>query len=61
MEDYGQYMIWADVQIHAGMSGGGLFDSEGYLVGILSGGSDDGQTAAVPYSLILSEFHNSLD
>lgn len=61
MEDYGQYMIWADVEIRPGMSGGGLFDSEGYFLGILSGGSEDGQLAAVPLSLILSEFHNSLD
>ncbi len=61
MEDYAQYMIWAEVEIHPGMSGGGLFDSEGYFLGILSGGSEDGQLAAVPFSLILSEFHNSLD
>lgn len=61
MEDYAQYMIWAEVEIHPGMSGGGLFDSEGYFLGILSGGSEDGQLAAVPLSLILSEFHNSLD
>lgn len=61
MEDYGQYMLWADVEIRPGMSGGGLFDSEGYFLGILSGGSEDGQLAAVPLSLILSEFHNSLD
>lgn len=61
MEDYRQYMIWAEAAIHPGMSGGGLFDSEGCLVGILSGGSEDGQLAAVPVSLILSEFHNSTD
>lgn len=61
MEDYGQYMIWADVRIYPGMSGGGLFDDEGYFLGILSGGSEDGHLAAVPYSLILSEFHKSSD
>lgn len=53
MEDYGQYMIWAGVEIRPGMSGGGLFDENGYLIGILSGGSEDGELAAVPYSLIL--------
>jgi len=61
MEDYGQYMIWADTAIRPGMSGGGLFDADGYFLGILSGGSEDGQSAAVPLSLILSEFHNLLD
>lgn len=53
MEDYGQYMIWAGAEIRSGMSGGGLFDQNGYLIGILSGGSEDGELAAVPYSLIL--------
>lgn len=61
MEDYAQYMIWADVEIHSGMSGGGLFDADGYFMGILSGGSEDGQLAAVPLSLILSEFNAYLD
>lgn len=61
MEDYQQYMMWVDAPIHPGMSGGGLFSAEGYFLGILSGGSEDGQLAAVPLSLILSEFHNSLD
>lgn len=53
MEDYEQYMIWADAGIEPGMSGGGLFDHRGQLIGILSGGSGDGQLAAVPLSLIL--------
>ena len=61
MEDYQQYMIWVDAPIHPGMSGGGLFSAEGCFLGVLSGGSEDGQLAAVPLSLILSEFHNSLD
>lgn len=53
MEDYGQYMIWADAGIWPGMSGGGLFDRDGCLIGILSGGSEDNELAAVPLSLIL--------
>lgn len=53
MEDYGQYMIWADATVESGMSGGALLDGEGRLIGILSGGSEDGELAAVPLSLVL--------
>lgn len=53
MEDYGQYMIWAQAGIESGMSGGGLFDDGGRLIGILSGGNEDGELAAVPLSLVL--------
>ena len=52
MEDYGQYMIWAEAGIQPGMSGGGLLDGNGRLIGILSGGSEVGELAAVPLSLI---------
>lgn len=60
MEDYGQYMIWADAEVRPGMSGGGLLDQEGRLIGILSGGSQDGELAAVPLSLIL-QFMEDMD
>ena len=61
MEDYSQYMLWAQVQLKPGMSGGGLFDAEGYFLGILSGGSGDGQAAVVPLSLILSRIQDLSD
>ena len=53
MEDYGQYMIWAQAEIRPGMSGGALFDDGGYFIGILSGGNGDGELSAVPLSLII--------
>ena len=55
MEDYGQYMIWARAEGMPGMSGGGLFDSRGHFLGILSGTDGEGELAAVPLSLILPE------
>lgn len=58
MEDYGQHMIWVRSEGVAGMSGGGLFDLQGRFLGILSGESSDGELAAVPLSLILTELDN---
>lgn len=55
MEDYGQYMIWVKAAGKPGMSGGGLFDRQGHLLGILSGVSGDGEWAAVPLALVLTE------
>ena len=55
MEDYGQYMMWVKAEGKQGMSGGGLFDRQGHFLGIISGGSEDGELAVVPLSLILVE------
>lgn len=57
MDDYAQYMIWVKAEAKPGMSGGGLFDSEGHFLGILSGENEDGEIAAVPLSLILVEMN----
>lgn len=51
VEDYGQHMILAKVNGKPGMSGGGLFDKDGCLLGIISGGNDDGELAVIPMSL----------
>lgn len=56
MEDYEQYMMWVKAEGQQGMSGGGLFDRQGHFLGILSGGTEDGELAVVPLSLILAEF-----
>lgn len=52
MEDYEEYMIWARANVMPGMSGGGLFDTRGRLLGILSGGTEDGELAVIPLSVI---------
>lgn len=48
LEDFGAHMIVAQVQVTPGMSGGGLFDSKGRLLGILCGVSEDGEVAVCP-------------
>lgn len=53
MEDYGQHMIWVSAYGKSGMSGGGLFDRRGHLLGILSGRSEDDEWAVVPLAQVL--------
>jgi len=54
LEDFGAYMILADVYVTPGMSGGGLFDAKGRLLGILCGVSEDGEVAVAPVTAILA-------
>ena len=48
-------MMWVRAEGKPGMSGGGLFDRQGRLLGILSGENGQGEVAAVPLSLILAQ------
>lgn len=60
MEDYGQYMMMVSAKAEPGMSGGGVFDSHGHLVGILSGMDEDGNLAVVSIGLILEETEDEI-
>lgn len=51
-EDFAQYMIWVEAQAEPGMSGGGLFDYRGNFLGLLCGTSGDGETVALPLSIM---------
>lgn len=48
-QDFGAYMMIANVPVKPGMSGGGLFDRQGHLLGILCGVSPEGQVAVAPF------------
>ena len=54
LEDFGTNMILADVYVTPGMSGGGLFDAEGRLLGIICGVAEDGEVAVAPVTTILA-------
>ncbi len=56
VEDFGQYMMVIKGESLPGMSGGGVFDRDGYLVGILCGMNEAGETAAVPLNVIMAEY-----
>ena len=42
-EDFGQNLIYCYVDVNEGMSGGGLFNNNGKYLGLLLGGSDEGE------------------
>ncbi len=53
-EDFDAYMMLAKVPVKAGMSGGGLFDEQGRLLGILCGVSEDEEVAVAPLISVLA-------
>ena len=52
VEDFRQDMLLVRADAEPGMSGGGIFDSRGHFLGILCGGDESGQLAAVPVSVL---------
>lgn len=56
VEDFQGYMMLAEANAMEGMSGGGVFNQRGELLGILCGGNDQGQVAAVPLSILLAVY-----
>ncbi|MCM1113243.1 MAG: serine protease [Muribaculum sp.] len=56
VEDFAQYMMVAECGVEPGMSGGGLYDGAGHLIGIVCGGSGEGELAAVPLHVVQACF-----
>ncbi len=51
-EDFSQNLIYCYVDVNEGMSGGGLFNNHGKYLGLLLGGSDEGEGVFLPSSHI---------
>ncbi|MCM1145195.1 MAG: serine protease [Blautia sp.] len=56
IEAFEEYMIYGYGQALPGMSGGGTFDAKGNFIGMISGGTTDGETASVPLPVILEAY-----
>lgn len=56
VEDFNQYMMIAKLVADAGMSGGGVFDEEGYFLGILCGVNENNEAAILPLVIIESVY-----
>lgn len=56
VEDFNQYMMLAKMVAEAGMSGGAVFDEEGYFLGILCGVNENDEAAILPLIIIESAY-----
>lgn len=56
IEDFGEYMIYGYGYAEPGMSGGGVFDAKGNLIGILTGATADGETATLPLPVMIEAY-----
>lgn len=52
-------MIYGYGQAEPGMSGGGVFDAKGNLIGLLTGATPDGETAALPLPVIMEAYESA--
>lgn len=58
VEDFEQYMMLAKCELYPGMSGGGLYDGAGHLIGIVCGNNEQGEVAAVPLHVVEARFED---
>lgn len=56
IEDFDAYMLYGYCFARAGMSGGGTFDGQGYLIGMTTGGTQQNETASVPLPDIIAAY-----
>lgn len=60
LPDYDRSMMYGDAYVRPGMSGCGIFDEYGNFVGILSGGTEYNEIAAVPLTEIEEAYKKSV-
>lgn len=56
IENFGKEMLYGQGFAKEGMSGGGMFDGCGRLVGLLAGGTDRNEIAGVPVTQVLEAY-----
>lgn len=54
LEDFGMEMLYGDSTFQAGMSGCGVFNIDGKYIGMLTGGTEQNEVAAVPLQIIIN-------
>lgn len=61
MEDFEMDMLWAYCEVKPGMSGSGVFDRWGNLIGMVCGGNEEKEAAALPLDRILEEWQTIVE
>ena len=56
MNTFGEEMLWAYCEVKPGMSGSGVFDRKGNLIGIVCAGNEKNEAAVLPIDKILLEW-----
>jgi len=54
--DFDQHMLYLYADVMPGMSGSGCYTSDGYLIGILSGGSDNSEAVCIKIDNVINEW-----
>lgn len=56
--EFDQHMMYLYCDVFEGLSGSGVYNDKGYLVGILSAGSDNSEAVAIPVTDIIDRWEN---
>lgn len=59
MEDFETNLLWAYCQVKPGMSGSGVFDKSGNMIGMVCGGNENSEAAVIPLNALISEWTRS--
>lgn len=61
IEDFNNEMLYGNSYARAGMSGGGVFDGYGHFIGMLTGGTQRNEIAAVPLPSVMKAWEEVLE
>lgn len=61
IEDFENWMLYGHGYARAGMSGGGVFDGYGHLIGMLTGGTQRNEIAAVPLPSLIEAWEEVME
>ncbi len=58
--EFDQYMIYMYCDVFEGFSGSGCYDQNGYLIGLLAGGSDTSEAVCIPITDVYKDLNGGM-